>query len=373
MNWYKKGKLASDVEFGRETWIREDSDNSVEFPIDLYLGKKTNLLDLKKNIVRDIPNQIEYYKNSRESVYKPENLEEVKQCPVCNEASSSSSPQVIIYGAEYVQCSRCTHVYVLKRPLQSDIEGFYLNDVNYAATYTDKAAAESRLNAIAVPWVEWMIEVFTKQYGFAPKKILDVGSGAGHFVEACRRKGLQANGVELSQSSRDFSKQVWGIELEGEDFLKIADKFYGYDVVTFWGLLEHTPNPKSILSAAFDIVSKSENGMVISKIPRWDSLSTAIQRMSKDTIIRHLDPMGHIMCFTDSSSAEIYYQCGFAPIASWYYGMDVYETLMQLGNKSSNYDVLHKTKDIQTDFQQFIDNVKFSDGLTLAGIPLVNN
>ncbi len=369
MIWYKKEALSPSGSLRTEQWIREEGKSVSEFEVMTYLGKKTDLLSLKKNIVENIKKQLEYYKSSREKIYQPENLEAVECCPVCGTSADNTTEQVNIYGARYASCNNCSHVYVLERPTQTAIEGFYLNDVTYAATYTDKKAAESRLEAIAVPWRDWTIEVYTKIHGRPPRKILDVGSGAGHFVEACRRAGITADGIELSESSRQFSKDIWGIELDGSDFTQVAEKYEGYDIVTFWGLLEHTPNPGYILEKAYQVVSKSTHGMVISKVPRWNSLSAAIQTLCNDSVIRHLDPMGHIMCFTDSSAAELYHKNGFSPAVAWYYGMDVYETFMQMGTHIDAYDILTKTGGLQVDLQQYMDEVKFSDGLTLVGVP----
>jgi 2-polyprenyl-3-methyl-5-hydroxy-6-metoxy-1,4-benzoquinol methylase len=369
MKWLKQSPLELDGEKSKEVWIRRDDKESEEFQVDLYLGKKTNLLSLKKNIVESIQSKVEYYNKSRKELYSGEK-EEVESCPVTGISTSETKEVANIYGAKYVQTPDTGHVYVKNRPTQKTIHNFYLSDVTYAATYTDKAAAESRLNAIAVPWVEWTIEVYKKQYGKKPQRILDVGSGAGHFVEACRRAGIHAEGIELSKSSRDFAKEIWGFEMDSRDFIEAAIDYEGYDIVTFWGLLEHTPNPGSILDAAHQVVSKSENGgMVISKLPRWDSLSSASQRLNPETIIRHIDPMGHIMLFTDASAAELYYLHKFKPIAAWYYGMDVYETLMQIGNHTGEFNALLKTGELQMELQQFIDEARFSDGLTLVGIP----
>ena len=80
--------------------------------------------------------------------------------------------------------------------------------------------------------------------------------------------------------------------------------------------------------------------------------------------------MGHIMAFTDASAAEIYYQNKFTPIAAWYYGMDVYEMLMQIGNKTKSYTHFVETGDMQMELQQKIDEHRFSDGLTLVGTPM---
>jgi SAM-dependent methyltransferase len=352
----------------KETWIRQDGSKLSEYEMDLYLGKKTDLLSLKKNIVEKIKKNLDYYRSSRTELYMQPEMEDVSACPVCFHTAANTIDKATIYGANYVQCKNCTHVYVIKRPVQKAIHNFYLNNVTYAATYTDKKAAESRLNAIAVPWANWTIEVFKKKYKRMPKKVLDVGSGAGHFIEAIRRQGIEANGIELSESSRDFAREIWGFEMDGRNFVDVAIEYEDYDIITFWGLLEHTPNPNEILKAAWDILNKgNQQGIVISKLPRWDSLSSAAQRLSTDSVIRHLDPMGHIMAFTDASAAEIYTRNGFSPFAAWYYGMDVYETLMQIGNKIDSYDHFTKTGNLQMELQQFIDEARYSDGLTLVG------
>lgn len=368
MNWTKETPLNQQGEINQETWIRKNGNGKEEFSMDIYMGKKTNLLTLKKNIVETIQNKLEYYKESRTNLYNDE-VEYVPNCPVTGISTEEAAPVANIYGAEYVQTPDTGHVYVKNRPSKKSINNFYLNDVTYAATYTDRKGAEFRMNAIAVPWLEWTKKVYFKQYGRMPKKILDVGSGAGHFVAACRKDGIEAHGIELSESSQKFAREIWGFELDGRDFTKIATEYEGYDIVTFWGLLEHTPNPKMILDCAMDVVGKHGEGMVISKLPRWNSLSSASQRLNNETIIRHIDPMGHIMLFTDSSAAEIYYQSGFKPTAAWYYGMDVYETFMQIGNKTGKYEPLTETSEFQIELQQFVDESRFSDGLTIVGIP----
>lgn len=366
--WSKITPLVQQGEKQSETWVRKHEGKTDEFDVDLYLGKKTDLLKLKKNIVTSLQDKIDYYRTSREKLYGNKEFEAVDSCPITEIKTSETVEVANIYGAQYVQTPDTGHVYVKNRPSNKAINDFYLNDVTYAATYTDKDGAENRLNAIAVPWLEWTKEVYFKQYGRYPKKILDVGSGAGHFVEACTRDGIEVTGIELSESSQKFAKETWGLDLDGRNFLDVYSEYQDVDIVTFWGLLEHTPNPKLILDAAYKTLSSQ--GMVISKLPRWNSLSSASQRLSTKTILRHIDPMGHIMLFSDASAAEMYFRTGFKPVAAWYYGMDVYETMMQACNKTENYAVLNETGEFQTELQQFIDENKFSDGLTLVGVPL---
>ncbi|MEQ8473572.1 MAG: class I SAM-dependent methyltransferase [Marinoscillum sp.] len=368
-SWNKETSLVQQGTEDKEIWKRKAAESEESFPIDIYLGKKTDLVGLKKNVIESLKDKVKYYNESRKKLYAADDLEEVPRCPVTGISTEQTTPVATIYGAEYVQTPDTGHVYVKRTPSNKSISNFYLNDVTYAATYTDKLSAESRLNSIAVPWVEWTKKVYFNQYGKYPEKILDVGSGAGHFVEASRRAGIHADGVELSESSRQFAKDIWNIELDGRDFTEVTDEYEGYDVVTFWGLLEHTPNPGMIVDAAHRVVSKSDAGMVISKLPRWNSLSAASQRLNPETIIRHIDPMGHIMLFSDASAAELYFRHGFKPVAAWYYGMDVYETLMQTAHQTEAYQVLTDTSGFQVELQQFVDEARFSDGITIVGVP----
>lgn len=368
MPWSRTLPLELSDDRSGERWIRENGHGGTDtFALDVTLGKKTDLLGLKEGVVSTLKDQQEHFRTSRTEIYGKPGRVKVESCPVCQASSEGSRFQVEIYGARYHQCPQCSHVYVIERPSEASINQFYLSDVNYAATYTDRKRAESRLQTIAVPWVEWMVETFRKARGRDPRRIVDVGSGAGHFVEACRRAGYEADGVELSESSREFARTVWGFELDGRDFLESWEAFEGADVVTFWGLLEHTPNPGEILQAAGRALSK--DGMVIAKVPRWDSLSSAVQRVRTEQIIRHLDPMGHIMCFTDASAAELYCRNGFAPTAAWYYGMDLYETLMQVATQADSSEVLTATGELQMEVQQLLDQARFSDGIVLAGVP----
>ena len=371
MIWTRKTVMKPHTFETNEVWEREEEGKRIDYPIHVLMGKKTNLIGLKKDIISGIKKNLEYYKRTRTELYSGDDLEEVGECMVTGIATSETKEVANIYGARYVQTPDTGHVYVRYRPTKSAINNFYLNNITYAATYTNKETAEFRLNSIAVPWRDWMVKTYQSIHGRAPKKVLDVGSGAGHFVEACRRDGMDAHGIELSESSREFARNTWGLELDGSDFLDTTE-YLDYDVVTFWGLLEHTPNPKQILAKAYDVLSK-KSGMVISKLPRWDSLSSASQRVNPDTIIRHIDPMGHIMLFSDASAAELYVQSNFAPKTAWYYGMDVYETLLQVGNNLGVYDCLTQTGDLQMELQQFIDEARFSDGICLVGVPQDND
>jgi SAM-dependent methyltransferase len=368
MKWKRTSPLGVDTESREEIWTRETDDGTQSFTVQVLFGKQTDLLKLKKDVISSLAETIAHHQKTRREAYSALQMEDVVLCPVCDTSSEHAKPRVIIHGASYVQCSYCSHVFVKKRPTSAAIGRFYLSDVNYAATYTDVLAAEQRLQTIAIPWHRWMTDTFHSVLGRNARSVFDVGCGAGHFIEACRREGMTARGNEISEVSRRFAREIWGIDLDGRDFCESAGSLGCADLVTFWGLLEHTPNPSEILRAARRVIGL--NGMIVAKLPRWDSLSTAAQCASPDTTIRHLDPMGHIMCFTDASAAELFYRCGLKPVAAWYYGMDVYELLMQAGNVSGNHLSLTETNHFQIAVQSWCDTMCVADGLVIAAVPM---
>lgn len=367
--WKRESALhhTDDVIKTEHAWIRDDQSGTLRFPMDVTIGKKTDMVSLKAAVLEHIREQVQTVRKSREALYLADELEQVVACNICGSPSTESVPRTKIYGALYQQCKKCSHVYVKDRPTEGALHAFYEKSTHYASTYTDRKVAEKRLDQIYRPWVVWMLETYARASGGRPSSILDIGAGGGHFVAACEREKIAANGIELSDDSRAFARELWNLELMAEDFCKAEVK--AADVITFWGLLEHVPDPGQFLDAAKRALNPGR-GMVIAKVPRWDSLSAGIQRQCRNTIIRHLDPLGHIQCFTDESMAELLHLHGFKPVAAWYYGMDVYETMMQTGLLSGVENIMSLTRQLQLELQAAVDAAIFSDQLVIAAVPV---
>lgn len=368
MKWFRTSKL--NKKEASEMWVRSDNQVNEEFPLEVVFGKRTDLLKLKRNVVSKIEENFKFYHQSRTSFFSEKsNLQPVDSCEACGAPSDDAEFLVSILAADYYQCRRCTHVYLKMIPTLPAIEAFYRTNTQYSQTYTDKDAAEFRLNSVDVPLAEFMLARFKTIYGGRPGAVLDIGAGGGHFVEACRRMGMKADGFEFSDSSVNFAKDVWNFKMDQRDFVQVYKEYSGYDVVTFWGLLEHVPNPYEFLNAARWAVKDSEQPMIICRVPKWDSVSTTVQSFSPDSIVRHLDPLGHIMIYTESSLCELFRRIDYKPVSIWYYGMDSYEMMMQIGHLTNNYDHLKVGSTLQQEVQQQLDNNYLSDLMVMAFIP----
>ena len=94
----------------------------------------------------------------------------------------------------------------------------------------------------------------------AGKKVIDIGCGGGILTESMAKKGADATGIDLSEKalkvadlhSLEAEVQVRYQCISAED-MALAEPGQ-YDVVTCMEMLEHVPDPASIVKAAATLV-----------------------------------------------------------------------------------------------------------------------
>ena len=95
------------------------------------------------------------------------------------------------------------------------------------------------------------------------KTILDVGCGGGIFSESLAKLGANVTGIDLADSSLNVAinhakKSNLNINYKNIDIESLSEKQpNSFDIVVCFELLEHVPNPKSIISSCNKIVANS--------------------------------------------------------------------------------------------------------------------
>lgn len=96
--------------------------------------------------------------------------------------------------------------------------------------------------------------------GLFGKTVLDVGCGGGILAESMAREGANVTGLDMGFEPLQVAKLhalESGIQVDyvQETVEQHADKFAGkYDVVTCMEMLEHVPDPKSVVTACAKLV-----------------------------------------------------------------------------------------------------------------------
>ena len=136
---------------------------------------------------------------------------------------------------------------------------------------TGAFATLHEINPLRLNWIEENVKhgyvsadnQKTADMGLAGKKILDVGCGGGILSESMARRGADVTGIDLGtenlkaaslhaeQSNLQDTLRYQHIPVEA-----LAATHAGqFDVVTCMEMLEHVPNPSSIVQACFELLA----------------------------------------------------------------------------------------------------------------------
>ena len=117
------------------------------------------------------------------------------------------------------------------------------------------------------------LEYINSIAGLAGKKILDVGCGGGILSESMAAKGAEVTGIDMGESNLSVAKLHLLESGEKVDYRQIpveqlAEEEAGqYDIITCMEMLEHVPDPASIISACSQL-AKPEGHVFFSTLNR---------------------------------------------------------------------------------------------------------
>jgi 2-polyprenyl-3-methyl-5-hydroxy-6-metoxy-1,4-benzoquinol methylase len=324
-------------------------------------GKELDVEQFKKPVLNDVSGHLEKIKAIVGYLAKNETPVAQNECYICGD--SRQDHLCDIHGFEYVTCSNCGHVYTSQRYSDDAILRFYESNEYWAkVTYANKETCYCRRDSVALPKVQFVEKYLAQGCG----TWVDVGSGIGDMISVVKEKGWDAIGLELSETSVAFAKEVFGIELLRktlQDFSKENPQLNRRcRVVSLIGVLEHVVNPLDLLRESFRLLS--DDGIVVIQVPNADSFTTMVQSVYPENVFRHMSPIEHIMVFTENSLNTALGLTGFEPLAYWYHGLDFYELLsnMMLSNPRIHGSPMYRTLISHLNaLQQVMDDHELSD------------
>jgi len=334
-------------------------------------GKSLDVVALKGLDLAELRGYAEFLQKTARQLYGAGSpLRKIAHCPCCGaETGHFNKKALTVFGIDYFRCRQCGHVFVQEQPTLEAHQKLFSESESHSATYVDKDALELRLRQVVVPKLEWCVEQFSNLHtGKRPSSLVDVGAGGGHFLSVAARSGMSVEGFELSKSSRAFARQNFGLSLNDGDFL--TTDLAPVDLVTFWGLLEYVSDPAPFLEKAREILHP--DGMLVVEVPRADALGTAVQSLPDAVVGRHMDPTSHIQAFSDESLMTLLFKARFQPVAVWYFGMDVYEALVQAAVRVNSASILESMAELIPKLQESVDLGRQCDDIIVAAVPIEN-
>lgn len=199
-----------------------------------------------------------------------------------------------------IACKKCGMARLDPMPSPEEIEGFYIDTF-----YTEEGA---RFRS----WVERLRGRLALRRGrtlgkLAPNKgkLLDFGSGAGHFGQAQKSIGWDVYEVDPF-SKRE--KQSLRCKIEGDRIILDCEDS-SFDAVTLWYVIEHLRDPRAAIRESYRILRPGGVLMLAQQ-----NFASAQARLFKDKWL-FLDPPRHLYHFTPENLRDLAEQEGLKQVA----------------------------------------------------------
>lgn len=96
-------------------------------------------------------------------------------------------------------------------------------------------------------------------------RLLDIGSGLGHFLQVAQNDGWEVDGIEPRPEAVKYCYEKFGINVH-EGFLEdLKCRPASYDVITLWDVLEHVYDPVQFIHRCVDLLTPG--GILVLAIP----------------------------------------------------------------------------------------------------------
>lgn len=166
---------------------------------------------------------------------------------------------------DVIECKKCQFKHVVPIPIVEDLKKIYEDEY-----YSDeKPLYIERMKEDSEWWnlsYDDRYDSFEEFLNKNKRKILDIGSGPGFFLNRGKERGWEVAGVEPSKQAFEYSSKQLGLNIYNmflnENTKNDIDRF---DVIHMSQVLEHIPDPKGLLDIALEKLNA--NGLICIVVP----------------------------------------------------------------------------------------------------------
>ena len=213
-------------------------------------------------------------------------------CPAC--LHSAANPVFRKQGFLFNRCCSCSHIYVSPR-LRPEVQAQLAAELD--GTLADPFSQTQKIYA---DYLCWML-----RQKVAGPRLLDIGFGAGFFLQAARAYGFQAYGVETSSSLIEQLQPVLGKRLT-QIHVGDTDLPWGsFDLIVMNHVIEHVAEPRSLLTHIGSALNS--DGALYLAVPDSESLQFQLFGKHWDAV----NPVAHYQFFNERSLTKMLQDCGF--------------------------------------------------------------
>lgn len=228
----------------------------------------------------------------------------MRECPACLSKNSFRRGEKSDF--EILKCAECGSLFTSSFPKVAEEQDY--DDYYTEANLSVPEFTHRRLDEIVAGFSRYRRTI----------KFLEIGFGAGSFLEAAKRAEWDVEGVEISQSACEHSRADGFKVFCGE----LAEAKYpdgAFDVVVASELMEHVADPVSLLQEVARILRAG--GLFWATTPNARGLSSRWLGMEWSV----LSPPEHLHLFSGPGVKHLLMKVGFSNVAINTEGLNPFE------------------------------------------------
>jgi 2-polyprenyl-3-methyl-5-hydroxy-6-metoxy-1,4-benzoquinol methylase len=141
-----------------------------------------------------------------------------------------------------IKCTDCGFLFTQDHPDAEHIGKYYESDAYLSHNDSAKGFSGRLYRLSRRLMLRKKRETVKSVTGRKTGDLLDIGSGAGHFLNEMKSSGWNVLGIEINDGARESSVSEFGIDVLPPE--KIPDlPEAGFDCITLWHVLEHFQDP----------------------------------------------------------------------------------------------------------------------------------
>ncbi len=171
----------------------------------------------------------------------------LSKCPLCDSEDISNYLKCrdhFLSGEmfELSVCGSCGFIFTQDHPGERDSARYYESD-EYASHNIGSTGFFNMIYRLSRKiMLAGKRRLIIRATGMKSGRLLDIGSGSGHFLSGMKNAGWDVTGIEINDKARDISEKLFSLNVispERTDTLKSGS----YDCITLWHVLEHFHDP----------------------------------------------------------------------------------------------------------------------------------
>lgn len=200
-----------------------------------------------------------------------------------------------------IKCIKCNHTQLNPIPTIEEDKEFYDKEMqDVGINYSFKLAELRHFSAADVNRRATFIQKIIPKN----KKILEIGSGDGFFLERMQKDGYHMTGIEISKQRRRKSKRVTDVKVLNINLMESVSNIGSFDGIVLFHVLEHIIDPVTFLKNISDLLKPK--GKLIVEVPNFDDFQIEMNDAYKDWSLQR----AHIHYFVPTILKDVLTKAG---------------------------------------------------------------